>query len=70
MTIFYHTRVGNYLMEAGVISKGQLNLALKEQRLTKKRLGQILVEKGFVTEEKFIETLEKLLGIPYVNLYS
>lgn len=70
MATFFRKRLGDFLLNAGVISQEQLDLALEEQRLSDKRLGQILLEKGFITADKLIETLEQQLGIPHANLYN
>jgi type IV pilus assembly protein PilB len=43
-------RIGDRLVEAGVITVEQLNVALTEKRNSPKMIGQILVDLGFVTE--------------------
>jgi MSHA biogenesis protein MshE len=43
-------------------------LALEQQERVKLRLGRILVNNAFVTEENISEALAKQLGIPFVNL--
>ena len=40
-------RIGDKLIELGLISKDQLQIALLEQKTSKKLLGAILVETGF-----------------------
>jgi len=45
-------RLGDQLLEAGLISKEQLDLALLEQRRSGKLLGAVLQELGFVTEQE------------------
>ncbi|MFV9511069.1 GspE/PulE family protein [Tepidibacillus sp. LV47] len=62
-------RIGDLLVEAGIITKAQLEEALHEQKKSKKRLGDILIDKGYVTEQQMIEVLEFQLGIPHVSLY-
>jgi len=63
-------RVGDLLVETRIITQGQLEEALTEQKNSKKRLGDILIAKGFVTEQQMIEVLEFQLGIPHVSLYK
>lgn len=62
-------RIGDLLVDSGVITEQQLQLALEQQRETKSRLGDVLVSKGFITQQQFIEALEFQLGIPHVQLY-
>lgn len=45
-----YTALGLMLIEAGILSPSQVFDALVEQQFTEKRIGQILVEKGIVTE--------------------
>ena len=60
--------MGDLLVQADMITKDQLKEALQEQVKTGKKLGEILVEKGWVTEQNIIEVLEFQLGIPQVDL--
>jgi len=53
-----------------VITNEQLTEALAEQKASNKRLGQILIEKGFISEEKLMEVLAEQLGVEKVNLYN
>lgn len=61
-------RLGDILLEAGLISEDDLNEVLKIQMVTNKRLGEILISEGYVTEKQVIEILEYQLGILHVNL--
>ncbi|MFI2858731.1 GspE/PulE family protein [Paenibacillus sp. JSM ZJ436] len=63
-------RLGDLLVENGVISEEQLQEALLEQRQSKKRLGDLLITQGYITEQQLIEVLEFQLGIPHVNLFK
>ncbi len=63
-------RIGDLLLDSGIITKEQLTLALEEQKKTKKRLGDIFIDKGIITEQQLIEALEFQLGIPHVHLYK
>ena len=51
-----------------MITMDQLKEALKEQVKTGKKLGEILIEKEWVTEQNIVEVLEFQLGIPHVDL--
>lgn len=55
-------RIGDKLIDLGLISKDQLQIALLEQKTTKKLLGTILVEMGFVTESALGEVLAESSG--------
>ena len=62
-------RLGNILVERGYIAVEQLHAALDEQRKgTGKLLGEILIEKGFATEDQVIECLATVYGVPYAKL--
>lgn len=61
-------RLGDLLIEAGVITQEQLSSALDEQKVMKLRLGDLLVSKNYVTEQQIIETLEIQLGVSYVQI--
>ncbi|MGI6227732.1 MAG: GspE/PulE family protein, partial [Peptococcales bacterium] len=63
-----HKKLGDMLVDSGVITLAQLEEALKKQKGTDKKLGQVLIEQGIVTEGKILETLESQLGISSVNL--
>jgi type IV pilus assembly protein PilB len=61
-------RLGDILLDAGLINNDQLSEVLAEQKISGKKIGEILIEKGYVTKKKITEALEQQLGIPYVNL--
>lgn len=62
-------RIGDLLVESGLISEEQLQNALKEQRELKMRLGDVLITRNYITEQQLIEVLEFQLGIPHIQLY-
>ncbi|HHW74584.1 MAG TPA: Flp pilus assembly complex ATPase component TadA [Firmicutes bacterium] len=70
MGSFARKRLGDVLVEAGVITEQQLQETMTEQVSTHKRIGQLLIEKRLISEEKLVEILEEQLGIGQVNLYS
>ena len=43
--------LGERLIEAGLITPDQLDLALREQKRTGERVGEILITLGFVAQE-------------------
>jgi len=62
-------RIGELLVEAGVLSQQQLEQALFAQRKDGRRLGQLLIELGLVGETKLTQTLSRQLSVPWVSLY-
>lgn len=65
---FARKRLGDILLETGLITQSQLSEALADQKNSGKKLGEILVSKGYITKKSIIEVLEVQLNIPYVNL--
>lgn len=62
-------RLGDLLVEAGLITEDQLQLTLKEKPQHQK-LGDALLLRGYITEQQLIEVLEVQLGIPHISLYG
>lgn len=60
--------LGDLLIEAGLITREQLNKALVTQKTTRERLGRILVNLGYITEEDITRVLEVHLGVPYLDM--
>lgn len=60
--------IAEILLEHKLITHEQLNLALEQQKKTDKKIGQILVELGFIKEEKLLELLSQQLSIPFIDL--
>jgi type IV pilus assembly protein PilB len=65
-------KLGEILVEAGLITEDRLSTALLLQTGKNKRLGKVLVELGYVNEEQIAETISKQLSVPRVdcNNYS
>ncbi len=61
-------RIGNLLVQEKLISQEQLSLALEQQKRSGRKLGRVLIENGFATEQAISEALAKQLKIPYLNL--
>ncbi|MDF3031457.1 MAG: type pilus assembly ATPase PilB [Moraxellaceae bacterium] len=61
-------RIGDLLLEGGLINEEQLNQALGEQRLTRKKLGRTLIDLKLISEKALLELLSKQLRIPLVNI--
>lgn len=63
-------KLGELLVDAGLIAQEQLDAALAEEKQKGKRLGALLVEKGFTTELDIAQTLAYQLNIPYIDLHT
>jgi Type II secretory pathway, ATPase PulE/Tfp pilus assembly pathway, ATPase PilB len=63
-------KLGQILINSGVLTEEQLQQALARQKNSNKRLGEILVENRFLTEMQIIRSLEQQLSIPYLDLSS
>ncbi len=61
-------RLGDLMLESGLISTKQLEEALEAQKTTKKRIGDVLVEKGFISERQLVSVLEYHFHVPFVDL--
>jgi MSHA biogenesis protein MshE len=61
-------RLGDLLVEQGLITEDQLKLALGEQRKLGMKLGRTLVEIGLTTENEILEALSNQLHIPLIDL--
>jgi type IV pilus assembly protein PilB len=63
-------RIGDILVDTGVITPQQLADALAQQRRTRERLGRILVEQGAATERQIAQALAAQLDLPLLTLSS
>lgn len=61
-------RIGELLLEVGLLTPEQLQRALADQQAAQERLGDVLINKGYITQNQLIEVLEFQLGIPHVQL--
>ena len=61
-------RLGDILVGQKVISQENLRDALDQQKHSGRKLGRVLVELGFVTEDQIGEAIARQLNIPFVNL--
>ncbi len=61
-------RLGDLLIEVGLITQEQLEEAISLQSKKGIRLGQALIELKYLDEQQLLEVLEYQLGIPHINL--
>lgn len=61
-------RLGDLLILQKLISQDQLKFALDQQKRNGRKLGRVLIDNSFVTEEQIAEALASQLQAPYINL--
>jgi len=61
-------KIGDILLQDGIIDEKQLFNALQKQRNTGQRIGDILVNEGAITETRLAEALSVQLELPLVTL--
>lgn len=61
-------KIGEMLVEAGLISSAQLQEALRHQRITGGRMGSNLVALGFISEDLLMDFLAQKTGVPRLDL--
>ena len=61
-------RIGDLLVEKGLLTREQLQAVLDEQTRTGQRLGQILIQKNWISQEDLTEVIQSRLGIPKISL--
>ncbi|MBW1768408.1 MAG: Flp pilus assembly complex ATPase component TadA [Deltaproteobacteria bacterium] len=61
-------KLGNLLVETGLLSAEKLIEALKLQRDSGKRLGQVLIAMNLISEEEMAFALAMQLKIPFIDL--
>ncbi|MDP3723435.1 MAG: ATPase, T2SS/T4P/T4SS family [Candidatus Omnitrophota bacterium] len=60
--------LGQLLIERGLLSPGDLERALVEQKRSGEFLGSVLMRLGIVAKEQLLPVLAEQMGIPYVHL--
>ena len=61
-------KIGECLIQAGLITEDDLSIALAEHKRTGERLGVVLVRMNLATEKQIAKALAFQLGFPYINL--
>lgn len=64
------TRIGEFLLQKGLLTSEQLQeaLVLQHKQGQDKKLGQILIELGYVNKEELCLSLAIQCGYPYINI--
>ena len=61
-------RLGEILVQQGLLSDDQLTKSLESQKISGKKLGRVFVEGGYVTEKQISEAIARQLQVPFVDL--
>jgi len=61
-------RLGDALVEMGIVSAEQIEVALKKQKEAGKRLGKVVVELGMCSEDQIVSVLSEQLEIPIIQV--
>lgn len=61
-------RIGDMLLEEGIITKEQLEDALERNKTARKKIGEMLVDLGYTTEEAIAKGLSTQMDIPVISL--
>ena len=61
-------KLGELLVETGLLSREKLKETLEAQKGTGKRLGRLLIERGLISEEEIAFALAMQLKIPFMDL--
>jgi len=75
LTQHKHTfRIGDLLIEFGYLTKEKLEAALEikeaernSEKREKRKLGEILIDQKFITEDDFLDLLSVQLGFPHID---
>lgn len=61
-------RLGEILIDSGVITEDMLQKALAIQSQTGKKLGEVLITEGITTEAQIVEAVKNQLGLQFIDL--
>ena len=61
-------KLGEILLDAGVITQEQLMKALQDQRILGGRLGTILMDSCIISRDDYVRAMTSRLGIEAIDL--
>jgi type IV pilus assembly protein PilB len=61
-------KLGDLLVEVGIITAEELQESLEEEKIRGGKLGEVLMELGYITEDVLLAFLGKQCGVSYVSL--
>ncbi|USD49689.1 Flp pilus assembly complex ATPase component TadA [Vibrio sp. SCSIO 43153] len=68
MKIQLRKRLGDLLVEEGIVTEEQVQQALASQHETGQKLGDALIALGFISEKQMLNFLSQQLGLPLIDL--
>ncbi|NOH68503.1 GspE/PulE family protein [Vibrio rotiferianus] len=68
MKIQLRKRLGDLLVEEGIVTEEQVQQALASQHDTGQKLGDALIALGFISEKQMLNFLSQQLGLPLIDL--
>jgi len=61
-------KIGQLLIDKGLLTEAQLKVALNEQKTSGKKLGEVLVELGYIDEDTMLTAIAEQLGLEKITL--
>ena len=62
------SRIGELLHKYGIITRDQLEEALERQKKERKRLGEILIDLGYLSSKELLWMLSEQADIPFIEI--
>lgn len=63
-------KIGELLIEAGYVTQDQVDEALEVQKTSDQRIGAILIDLGYLSEQSFLDFLSNISGVAGLDLAS
>ncbi|OGK10177.1 MAG: hypothetical protein A2Y63_00625 [Candidatus Riflebacteria bacterium RBG_13_59_9] len=63
-------KLGELLIEAGIISEEKLQDVLEKQKETGRRIGEVIIDMQLALEDEIQDILARQLGMPKIDLYE
>ncbi len=60
-------KLGEILLEEGLLKDDQIKEALQRQKQTGELLGEVLVKLGYISERDIVFAISKQFGLPYID---
>ncbi len=64
----HKVRVGDLLVEKGMLSQEQLMMVLDEQKRSGRKFGRTVIDLGFIAEDKLLLELSAHFSMPYIDI--
>ncbi|MEF3255384.1 MAG: hypothetical protein K6348_07480, partial [Deferribacterales bacterium] len=61
-------KLGEILIERNILTKAELDQLLEKQKVTKEKLGDLVVKNGYLTEDRLLKIVAEQYGLQYVNI--